>query len=324
MARRIAPQAPVACWHCRTDGSVLDNDRDPGIQHRTMAVSPSDLRTIPLFQDISEEHLTSLLGVFERRQHDKDEILFRAGDNPTDLLLLVRGEVALFEGDTVRFRLRPIALIGELGAITGLRRYTTARITEPSEIWRIPTQSLLDFFETHGDVAFPFYHGLLGIVANKVRRDARRIEEMRANIVRTQKAMKRMRDLVLESEDTALSKPIHDTLEELIERNRRWHYLVEPAKSLQARVRFDDGSMAPVVEMSDGWLLLDNSASGAHEVGAHWSAVLVLPSGEIPISGTVESTDDKGIMIALDLLIREYAATLEDYLTRLHMLDFVV
>jgi CRP-like cAMP-binding protein len=289
-----------------------------------MAVSPSDLRAIPLFQDISEDHLTSLMNVFERRQHDKDEVLFRAGDRPTDLLLLVRGEVALYEGDTVRFRLRPIAPIGELGAITGLRRYTTARVTESSEVWRIPTKALLDFFEANGDVAFPFYHSLLGIVANKVRRDTRRIDEMRTNIVRTQKAMKRMRDLVLEAEDTPLSKPIYDTLEELIERNRRWHYLVEPARSLQANVRFDDGTKAPVIEMSDGWLQLDKDVPGTREVGAHWSAVLILPSGEIPISGTVESAGDKGVVIALDLLIREYAATLEDYLTRLHMLDFVV
>ncbi len=289
-----------------------------------MPVTPSDLRSIPLFQDITDDHLTSLIGVFERRQHEKDDVLFRAGDRPTDLLLLIRGEVALFEEETVRFRLRPIAPIGELGAITGIRRYTTAKVTENSEVWRIPTKSLLDFFEANGDVAFPFYHSLLGIVANKVRRDTRRIEEMRNNIVRTQKAMKRMRDLVLESEDTPVSKPIHDTLEELIERNRRWHYLVEPARSLQAFVRFDDGTKVPVVEMSDGWLSLDKNAPGTREVGAHWSAVLTLPSGEIPISGTVESADDKGVVIALDLLIREYAATLEDYLTRLHMLDFVV
>ena len=292
-----------------------------------MLVSPSDLRSIPLFQDTSEDHLTSLIGVFERRQCHKDDVLFRAGDRPEDLLLLVQGEVALLDGDdgeSVRFRLRPIAPIGELGAITGLVRNTTARVTQPSEIWRIPTQVLLDFFEANGNVAFSFYHSLLGIVADKVRRDTRRMEEMRANIVRTQKAMKQMRELVLEGADTPLSKPIHDTLDELIEHNRRWHYLVEPARSLRAVVRSDDGIESPVLQMSAGWLLLDKDATSAKELGAHWSAVLVLPSGEIPVSGTVDSADDGCVTIALDLLIRDYATKLEDYLTRLHMLDFVV
>ena len=40
--------------------------------------------------------------------------------------------------------------------------------------------------------------------------------------------------------------------------------------------------------------------------------------------GFIYGADAGGVVIKIDLLIREYAATLEDYLTRLHMLDFVV
>lgn len=289
-----------------------------------MAVTPSDLRAIPLFQDISDEHLGALMGVFERRQLVAGEVLFEAGDNPTELMLLVAGEVVLYEGDEVRFRLRPLAPIGELGALTGLRRYTTAKSSQSSEILSISTKALMDFFEANGDVAFPFYHNLLRIVANKIRRDTRRIKEMRTNIVRTQKAMKRVRDVVLEAEDTVISKPVFETLDEQIERNRRWHYFVEPAHTLSAQVRFDDGTNAPVVEMSDGWLHLAPGLAGVPKVGEHWSAVLILPSGEVPVSGTVDTVGSDGVVIKLDLLIREYESTIEDYLTRLHMLDFVV
>jgi len=56
-----------------------------------------------------------------------------------------------------------------------------------------------------------------------------------------------------------------------------------------------------------------------------WSGVLVIPNGEIPVSGRVESVDPTtGIMIQLDLLIHDYAVLLEDHLTRVQMLDFVV
>ena len=144
------------------------------------------------------------------------EVLFQAGSRPTGLLLLTSGEVALKEGDEIRFRLRPVAPIGELGALTGLVRNTTAVAVADSEILRIGTAELMQFFESHGDVAFPFYHNLLRVVADKVRRDIRRMDEMRANIIRTQKAMKRMRELVLESEDTVVSKPIFESLDELI------------------------------------------------------------------------------------------------------------
>jgi CRP-like cAMP-binding protein len=289
-----------------------------------MEVTPAELRAVPLFENISDDKLQTLMGVFERRQVSEGEILFEAGDQAVDFLLIVAGEVALRENGETRFRLRPLAPIGELGAITGLRRNTTAVTTQPSEIWCVSTRALMGFFESRGEVAIAFYQNLLRIVADKVRRDERRIEEMRVNIVRTQKAMKHLRDLVLETQDTVLSKPVYETLQDLIEQNRRWHYLVEPAHTLRALARFDDGREVPVLELSNTWLRLPPPSGAAPPWGLAWSGVLVLPTGDIPLSGTVDSADADGVLIHLDLLIEEYEAKLEDYLTRLHMLDFVV
>lgn len=287
-----------------------------------MAIGPAELRTIPLFQDITDEHLTDLLGALKHQRVKQGEVLFLAGSRPTGLLLLTSGEIALKEGDEIRFRLRPVAPIGELGALTGLVRNTTAVAVSDSEVLSIGTADLMQFFESHGDVAFPFYHNLLRVVADKVRRDSRRMDEMRANIIRTQKAMKRMRELVLESEDTVVSKPVFETLEELIEHNKRWNYMVEPAHTLRAVVRLDDGTEVPALELSQGWLKIP--AAAAMKPGVFWSGVLVIPTGEIPISGTVDSVHDGGALVQLDMLISTYHHVLEEYLTRVHMLDFVV
>jgi CRP/FNR family transcriptional regulator, cyclic AMP receptor protein len=289
-----------------------------------MAVSPSDLRTIPLFQDITDEHLNELIGVLERVEFKEGEELFKAGEKPSHLVLLVDGEVSLREEGETRFRLRPIAPIGELGALTGLRRNTTAVATQQSAILRVSTATLMQFFESHGDVAFPFYHNLLRVVADKIRRDMRRLTEMRANIIRTQKAMKRLREVVLESEDTVVSKPIFETLEELIEHNRRWNYMVEPAHTLKAAVRLDDGTLLGVHEISANWLKLPRQPALKASAGSHFSGVLVIPTGELPISGTVDGVDEESVTIQLDLLIRSYHSVLEEYLTRVQMLDFVV
>jgi CRP/FNR family cyclic AMP-dependent transcriptional regulator len=222
-----------------------------------------------------------------------------------------------------------VAPIGELGSVTGLRRNTTAVTSQPSEVWRIGVGELRQFFEKHGDVAFPFYHNLLNIVADKVRRDSRRMEETRTNLIRTQKGMKRLLELVLESEETPLSKTICETLEDLIEHNRRIHYLVEPVSTLTSWVRLDAGPTVPVREISDGLLRLPPVVNGAGAVvppaaGTEWSGVLVTPGGEVPVSGKVESADAAGALIKLDLFIDQYAAVLRDYLTRVQMLDFVV
>jgi CRP/FNR family cyclic AMP-dependent transcriptional regulator len=292
-------------------------------------VRPSDLHAIPLFHGITDDHLAELLNACEPLSSPADGVLFEAGSEPTHLLLLVSGEVVLREPGVAgepRFHLSPLALIGELGAVTGLKRNTTAVTVQPSELLRIGVANLRQFFESHGDVAFPFYHNLLTIVADKVRRDTRRVEEMRTNLIRTQKAMKRMLELVLESEETPLSKTLCETLEDLIEHNRRLHYLVEPTSTLTSWIRLDGGATVPVQEISDSLLRIaaDPKPPAALSAGADWSGVLITPGAEVPVSGKIESTETGSALIKLDLFIDQYATVLRDYLTRVQMLDFVV
>jgi CRP-like cAMP-binding protein len=265
------------------------------------------------------------LGAFERRELPRGTLLFEPGAIPDRLLLLVQGEISLVEGDKERFRIRPIAPIGELGALTGIPRATTAIAATDAVLLSIGTQALMDFFERHGDVAFPFHYNLLSVVADKIRRDRQRTDEMRKNLISTQKAMKRMRDALLESEDTPLHKQLFEELDRLVEQNKKGHYLVEPAQALPTRVRLDDGSIAAVRAMSKEWIFVDRTDARAPAVGSHWSGVLLLGQDrEIPISGTIDAGTDEAWAVRLDLLIDDYAGALEAHLTRLMMLDVVL
>jgi CRP-like cAMP-binding protein len=288
-----------------------------------MPVAPAELRKIPLFANITDSHLAELVSACRSKKLGVGESLFEAGAIADRFQILISGEVSLREGGEERFRLRPVAPVGELGAIAKLERRITAVAATAVELLEIPTESLMQFFEDHGDVAFPFHHNLLRVVADKIRRDHRRVEQMRKNIIATQKAMKRMRDALLESDDTPLHKQLFDELEALIEQNKKGHYLVEPAEALPTRVRLDGGELVTVKAMSKDWLHLPRNGS-ATEKGAHWSGVLVLPERELPVSGTVDSADDDGVHIRLDMLIDEYNRAVEDHLTRLQMLDVVL
>ncbi|MBK8258979.1 MAG: cyclic nucleotide-binding domain-containing protein [Polyangiaceae bacterium] len=289
-----------------------------------MAVRTIDLHAIPLFQGITEQHLHALLGAFEQLSLPAGTVLFEAGSKPDYFHLLVSGEVELREGDAARFTLTPLAPIGELGVLTGLHRNTTAVTTKPSEVYRISRAALLELFERHGDIAFPFEHNLLQVVALKIRRDNRRIDEMRGNLIRTQKAMKRLLDMVLEAPETPQSKDLVETLEDLIEHNKRGHYLVEPTGPLHSSIRLDDGVLVPVLEMSDGMVRFGKWPGANIKNGGHFSGVLVTSQGEVPVSGTVESVSDTSVLLKLDLLIDEYQKFVREYLTRVQMLDFVV
>jgi hypothetical protein len=209
--------------------------------------------------------------------------------------------------------------------LTGLPRATTAVATQDSEVLSIGTGALMDFFERHGDVAFPFHYNLLAVVADKIRRDRRRVEEMRRNLITTQKAMKRMREALLDSEDTPLHTMLCEELERLLEQNKKGHYLVEPAQALPTRIRLDDGNIAAVRAISKEWLYVDRHDAAPPAVGSHWSGVLVMAAhGEIPVSGTIDHASDDAWVVRLDLLIDDYARALEEHLARLMILDFVL
>ena len=284
----------------------------------------SDLRALPLFKGIPEARLTELVAAFRPVTKKAGTVLFRPGDRATHFELLAEGEVTIEEEGAVRFQLRPLAPLGELGAFTGLPRSTMATATTDVKLLAIGVGDLLGFFDRHADVGFRFTQNLLGVVTDKVRRDRNLLADMRANIIRTQKAMKTMRELVLESPETETSKPLFETLDGLIENNRRANYRVTPPANFSAHVRRVDGSVLDVLEVSEGYLKIAGATKDVAADPKDWTGVFVTPTAEILVSGAVHRDGDDGVVIKLDPMIDEYKRTLDDYVTRVQLLDFVV
>lgn len=290
----------------------------------------SDLRALPLFHGIAEARLEQLVAAFRPATHAAGTVLFRPGDTAVRFELLTKGEVALEEEPSapglpsVRFTLRALAPLGELGALTGLPRSTMATAATDVELLSIKVGDLLGFFDENGDIGLAFYKNLLGMVTDKVRRDRAHLEDMRRNIIRTQKSMKQMRELVLGAAESEISKPIFETLDALIDNNRRANYRVTPTASYPAHIRRDDGKTVAVLEVSEGHLKFEGRASDLTKDPSYWSGVLVLPTDEILLSGSVLREGSDGVVVKLDKLIDEYKAKLDDYTTRVQLLDYVV
>ncbi len=287
-----------------------------------MTITAAQLNHLPLFRALDEEQLAELLAAFVPRKVAKGAVLFREGEIPSKFSLLEDGEIELTEAREPKIIVRPIAPIGELGALTGVPRNTTATATKDSLLLEVDRTALMRLFAKSVDLASLFYKGLLDVVGDKVRRDKQRLDEMRDNLIRTQKAMKELREIILAADETPISQPLCDRLDELIEHNRRSHYRVSPLVSHPASVRMNGGKMIPVVELSEGFLKVDASIGLAP--GAEATMVLALPTGEIPVSGKVERTGTDGVLLRLDLLIEDYKQAMSGYMTELQMLDFVV
>ncbi|MGE0872618.1 MAG: cyclic nucleotide-binding domain-containing protein [Kofleriaceae bacterium] len=287
-----------------------------------MPPNVNELKTLPLFQGFGDDELTKLGNLFVKVAVEPSRPLFDVGEQATELYLLSAGEVVLDRPNDDVFRLRPPALIGELGALTGLPRSTRAVAAAGSTIWALRSKTLQEFFSVNQELGVRFLVNLLSVVADKVHRDQHRMGNMRQNLMRTQKELKRLRELVLETVETPLSAPVHDTIDKLITTNRRVNYRVDPPAALPVQLRLDSGTMK-VMDISRTHVSAV-SPSKLPEVGSWISGVLHLAGTEIPISGRVHRAQPERMTIELDLLIDEYAAALEGYLTQAQLLDILV
>lgn len=289
-----------------------------------MDVRPSDLRTVPLFHDLSEADLTALLKVFKKETFEPNTTLLKAGPAATKVRILTAGEVVLHEEGEEKLHLRPVALIGELGGLTGSPRNATATTQTRVELLTASGADLLKLFEANQALGLRFYRGLLDAVTSKLQRDKERTDQIRKNIIRTQKAMKELRDYVLESPETVVSKRVCESLEEHIAKNRRAGYRVTPVPGLPAYVKLEDGTQVPVLEVSNGYLKLEGKAKRLTKDKSLWIGVLALPTSEIAVSGSIEREGKDSVVVKLDTLVDEYRTALEDYVTKIQLLDFVV
>jgi CRP-like cAMP-binding protein len=288
----------------------------------TTGLQTTDLSSIPLFRDFTDEQLASVVELCERVEGDVTDI-FIAGEPAENIYILTGGEVVLTQDGEDTHNLKPPVIIGELGALTGRTRNSGARVAAGSVLWRLRVNRLLETFETKKDLGLAFQLNLMHIVADKIDRDQRRLADMRANIITTQKAMKRMRTFLLESDDTVVSQELHSTIENLIKQNRRANYRVEPPAALPATLRLGEAT-AGIVQISRTHISCTVADGDLPKAGDRITGVLHLTGPEIPVSGKVLRTLARRVDIELDLLLEDYAATLEGYLTRLQMLDFLV
>lgn len=284
-----------------------------------------DLRTISLFQNFPQEHLVELAGKFKATTLREGGLVFDVGEMAAGLYLLTAGEVTLHVPGEDSLTLRPPAMIGELGGVVGLARNGRAVASKGSELWQLDQSAISSLFVERPAVGIRLLNDLLAMVAEKVRRDRRRLADMRTNLITTQKSLKALRDLVLESKDTPVSAPIHSTLDRLIVNNRRVNYRVAPPTCLASHLRVDIGT-APVVELSRTHVTVawPDGPATVPAVGEWISAIADLAGKELVVSGTVMRSGNRNVTIELDLLIEESIAVLEGYLTRVQLLDIFV
>lgn len=115
------------------------------------------LREISVFEGVEDERLRELEGSLEKKSFDADDLIFRKDDRCDGVYVVARGGVTIrneVAGEPVE-RVRELGigdLFGEIEVLEGSRRHFSARTVEPTTLYRIPQDPLLNFLKSHPPV----------------------------------------------------------------------------------------------------------------------------------------------------------------------------
>jgi CRP-like cAMP-binding protein len=116
----------------------------------------ADLKTVPFFQELSEDELKKLAQVMEERTFKKGEIIFNEGEEGKALYLLAEGEVEVVKTMKGWYKetlavFKKGRLFGELSFLSGKNHSALARATQDVKVY-VLTRNQYDRLEKNDPV----------------------------------------------------------------------------------------------------------------------------------------------------------------------------
>lgn len=140
------------------------------------------LQRHPFVEDFASEHIEKLSAMATRVRFDRDQVIFREGDECNDFFLIGSGLVALEitePGHT--FRIHTLSAGDELGwsaLLMGRGKHFQARALERVEALALDGGDLLTACKQDPQFGFIFMHRLLGVVAGRLQATRLQLHDM--------------------------------------------------------------------------------------------------------------------------------------------------
>jgi CRP/FNR family transcriptional regulator, cyclic AMP receptor protein len=288
-----------------------------------MASSVGDLRTISLFSRCSDVELSELATRFVLMEMPPsgELVLFDIAQPADAMYLLTSGSALLESPEDEVHELHPPALLGEVGALTGVPRSTKVTL-RAATCYRIDALQWNQFLFEHPELGLRVLRDVLRMAAEKIHRDQIRIGTMRQNSQWTQTELREVLQLLAANPDATTMSKVCGSIDALIMRNRRVNVRVEPSVTMPAALHLEAGS-ATVLDLSRTHVSF-SMAKPPWAVGGTVIGVLSLAGRTVPISGRVIRMLDTRVTIELHPISEEFAGPLDGYLTRAQLLDILL
>jgi len=140
-------------------------------------VDNSELRRVPVFADLPDDHLTWFLSQSEELQLKPGDIYVRQNDPAEAMFVILEGELqgrGEFSGEPIVIALKPGDVTGVLPFSRMKRASVTGRAITPSRLLRFPATSFPDLVQKLPELA----QRLVGVMIERIR-EATRIEQQR-------------------------------------------------------------------------------------------------------------------------------------------------
>ena len=247
-------------------------------------------------------------------------VLFDIGQPADSMFLLTSGSAVLESPDDELHFLFPPALLGELGALTGVARSTKVTVRD-AVCYRADALVWQQFLFEHHGFGLRVLRDVLRVAAEKIHRDQIRLGTMRQNSQWTQDGLREVLSAVNGHALTPISATVRESVDALIMRNRRINVRVEPSATMPVALYLDSGACT-VVDLSRSHLSF-TSAAGL-PVGTAIAGVLSLAGRTMPIAGRVIRAVEGRVTMELEAMTADVAAPLDGYLTRAQLLDILL
>lgn len=136
----------------------------------------------PFVEALRPEHIEKLRAMAQEVTFDRDQVIFKEGDETHEFYLISRGRIALEmqEPDHV-LRVQTLGAGDELGWSTmlmGRGRYFQARALEPTEALAFDGLALMDECRADAEFGFALMYRMLGVVSERLQATRLQLHDM--------------------------------------------------------------------------------------------------------------------------------------------------
>jgi CRP/FNR family cyclic AMP-dependent transcriptional regulator len=137
--------------------------------------SQSTLRNVPLFSNVSDQQLATLVPALQHRTYRPRAVILRAGEIADGLYIVLSGHVRVLLDDgeghqAIVALIGPNEFFGEVGLLDSGPRFTNVCAHQACELLYLPRKSLMDWLESDAGAALAMLRTVTGRLAEAQRK----------------------------------------------------------------------------------------------------------------------------------------------------------